>query len=226
MSQPNTSASEVVAVAPTARQPDVSSRNNASAAGNDSDRTLIAAVARHDQAAFRELHLHYARRIARFVSKRFPCCVSVEEIISDTLWIVWQTAGRFKGGSKVSTWIMGIAYRVGLKSLRNSTHRFTNLEQLDDAREASHNPSSERDIRDWVAVGLARLPDEQRKVLELAYHLGNSYAEIAITMKCPVGTVKTRMYHGRQRLKYMLPNLAGLGRDAPVRKCLPAERQR
>jgi RNA polymerase sigma-70 factor, ECF subfamily len=157
MSQPNTSASEVVAVAPTARQSYVSSRKSASAAGNDSDRTLIAAVARHDQAAFRELHLHYARRIARFVSKRFPSCVLVEEIISDTLWIVWQTAGRFKGGSKVSTWIMGIAYRVGLKSLRNSTHRFTDLEQLDDAHEASHNPSSERDIRDWVAVGLARL---------------------------------------------------------------------
>jgi hypothetical protein len=112
MSQPNTSASEVVAVAPTARQSYVSSRKSASAAGNDSDRTLIAAVARHDQAAFRELHLHYARRIARFVSKRFPSCVLVEEIISDTLWIVWQTAGRFKGGSKVSTWIMGIAYRL------------------------------------------------------------------------------------------------------------------
>jgi hypothetical protein len=109
---------------------------------------------------------------------------------------------------------MGIAYRVGLKSLRNSAHRFTDLEQLDDAREASHNPSSERDIRDWVAVGLARLPDEQRKVLELAYHLGHSCAEIAVTMNCSVGTVKTRMYHGRQKLKYMLPNLAGLSRNA------------
>jgi DNA-directed RNA polymerase specialized sigma24 family protein len=105
-------------------------------------------------------------------------------------------------------------------------HRFLDLEQLDDAREASHNPSSERDIRDWVAVGLARLPDEQRKVLELAYHLGHSCAEIAVTMNCPVGTVKTRMYHGRQSLKYMLPNLAGLSRDTAPRKCLPEEGQR
>jgi RNA polymerase sigma-70 factor (ECF subfamily) len=210
MSQPNTNASDVVAAAPTARQPDVSSRKNPSAAGNDRDRALIAAIVRHDQAAFRELHLHYDRRIARFVSRRFPCCISAEEIISDTLWIVWQTAGRFKGASNVSTWIMGIAYRVGLRSLRNSTRRFTDLEQLDEVGEASHNPSSERDIRDWVAVGLARLPDEQRKVLELAYHLGHSCAEIAVTMNCPVGTVKTRMHHGRQKLKYMLPNLAGL----------------
>jgi RNA polymerase sigma-70 factor (ECF subfamily) len=197
-------------VAPTERQLDVSSRKKLSAAGNDSDRTLIAAIVRHDQAAFRELHLRYDRRIARFVSRSFPRSTSAEEIISDTLWIVWQKAGQFKGASKVSTWIMGIAYRVGLKSLRNSTHRFTDLEQLDASRESSHNPSSERDIRDWVAVGLARLPDEQRKVLELAYHLGHSCAEIAVTMNCPVGTVKTRMHHGRQKLKYMLPNLAGL----------------
>jgi RNA polymerase sigma-70 factor (ECF subfamily) len=196
-------------VAPTERQLDISSRKKLSAAGNDIDRTLIAAIVRHDQAAFRELHLRYDRRIARFVSRSFPRSTSAEEIISDTLWIVWQKAGQFKGASKVSTWIMGIAHRVSLKSLRNSTHRFTDLEQLD-ALEASHNPSPERDIRDWVAVGLARLPDDQRKALELAYHLGHSCAEIAVTMNCPVGTVKTRMHHGRQKLKYMLPILAGL----------------
>jgi hypothetical protein len=55
-------------VAPTERQLDVSSRKKLSAAGNGSDRTLIAAIARHDQAAFRELHLRYDRRVARFVS--------------------------------------------------------------------------------------------------------------------------------------------------------------
>jgi RNA polymerase sigma-70 factor (ECF subfamily) len=213
MSQPDTSGSQVAAVAPTARQPDVSSRKNRWAAGNDSDRTLIAAIAGHDQAAFRKLHLRYDPRIARFVSNRFPRCTSAEEIISDTLWIVWRTAAQFKGASEVSTWIMGIAYRVGLRSLRNSERRFTDREQLEGAREASHNPSSARDIRDWVAVGLARLPDEQRKVLELAYHLGHSCAEIALTMNCPVGTVKTRMHHGRQKLKYMLPSLAGLSRN-------------
>jgi DNA-directed RNA polymerase specialized sigma24 family protein len=74
----------------------------------------------------------------------------------------------------------------------------------------SHNPSFQRDISDWLTVGLARLPDEQRTVLELAYHLGHSCEEIAVTLGCPVGTVKTRLYHGRQRLKHLLPQLAGL----------------
>lgn len=207
MNPPDSNESQVLT--PTARQPAPSSRKKLAAAGNDSDRRLIAAIAQRDQAAFRELHRRYEPRIARFASRSFPRCASVEEIVSDTLWIVWRNAAQFKGASKVSTWIMGIAHHVGLKSLRKSVDRLTDIKTLQRAAEASHNPWSERDIRDWVTVGLTHLPNEQRKVLELAYHLGHSCAEIAVTLNCPVGTVKTRMHHGRRKLKYMLPTLAG-----------------
>jgi RNA polymerase sigma-70 factor, ECF subfamily len=182
----------------------------------ENDRKLIAAIARRDKTAFRDLHLRYDGRIRRFVSRTFPRCTSTEEIASDTLWIVWRSAGQFKGTSQVSTWIMGIAHNVSLKRLRESTHRLTELRNLktpEDAREARDNPWTQLDLRDWVAVALARLPEEQRMVLELAYHFGHSCAEIAVTMNCPVGTVKTRMYHGRQKLKYLLPVLAGLNQN-------------
>jgi RNA polymerase sigma-70 factor (ECF subfamily) len=174
---------------------------------------LIAAIAQRDKAAFRDLHLRYDGRIRRFVSRTFPRCRSTEEIASDTLWIVWRSAAQFKGTSQVSTWIMGIAHNVSLKRLRESTHglpELRNLKTPEDASVARDNPWSQLDLRDWVAVALARLPEEQRMVLELAYQFGHSCAEIAVTMNCPVGTVKTRMYHGRQKLKYLLPVLAGL----------------
>jgi RNA polymerase sigma-70 factor (ECF subfamily) len=202
--------SELEAAAHTAMKPDATPGDKAPTTSNHGDRILIAAIAKRDQAAFRELHLRYHRRIARFVSASLPRCKAAEEIINDTLWIVWQSAGQFKGNSKVSTWIMGIAYHVGLNSLRKSERRLTDLTTLHDAREATHNPWSESDMREWVAAGLARLPYEQRTVLELAYHLGHSCAEIAETVNCPVGTVKTRMHHGRMKLKLLLPDLAGL----------------
>jgi RNA polymerase sigma-70 factor (ECF subfamily) len=208
MSQPDSSESE--AVAPIARRLDASSRDKLPKTSNHSDRLLIAAIAQRDQAAFTELHLRYHRRIARFVSASLPRCKAAEDIINDTLWIVWQNAGQFKGTSKVSTWIMGIAYHVGLKSLRKSEHRLTDHKTPHNFGEATHNPWSQSDMREWVAAGLARLPDEQRTVLELAYHLGHSCAEIAETVNCPVGTVKTRMHHGRMKLKLLLPSLAGL----------------
>lgn len=208
MSQPNTG--ELEAVAPIARALDASSRDKFPKTSDNSDRILIAAIAQRDQAAFSELHLRYQRRIARFISARFPRCKAAGEIINDTLWIVWQNAGQFRGTSKVSTWIMGIAYHVGLKSLRESEHRLADHETPHDAGEATHNPWSQSDMHEWVAAGLARLPDEQRTVLELAYHLGHSCAEIAATVNCPVGTVKTRMRHARMKLKLLLPGLAGL----------------
>jgi RNA polymerase sigma-70 factor (ECF subfamily) len=198
------------------RQPDTS-ESEAVTTGSHSDRILIAAIAQRDQAAFSELHSRYRPRIARFISASLPRCKAAEEIINDTLWIVWQSAGQFKGASKVSTWIMGIAYHVGLNSLRKSERRLTDLTTLHDDSEATHNPWSESEIREWVAAGLAQLPYEQRTVLELAYHLGHSCAEIAETVNCPVGTVKTRMHHGRMKLKLLLPTLAGVqGSSAPL----------
>lgn len=216
--------SELEAVSPTARPRDASSRSKLPRSSNDRDRILIAAVAQRDQTAFRELHLRYHPRIARFVSASFPQCKTTEEIINDTLWIVWRSAGRFRGASKISTWIMGIAYNVGLKSLGESGQRLAELRGLRDFGEAPHNPESQRDIREWIAAGLARLPVEQRTVLELAYHLGQSCTEIAGILNCPVGTVKTRMHYGRQKLRLLLPNLAGSrGR---LRKALPGPHQR
>jgi RNA polymerase sigma-70 factor, ECF subfamily len=200
---------QLEAGAPAAKS-DAPSRGKRRRTADDSDQRLIAGIAQRDQAAFRELHLRYHPRIARFVSASLPRCKAAEEIINDTLWIVWQSAGRFKGTSKVSTWIMGIAYHVGLKSLRKAEHRLRGDKTLHDVSEAIHNPWSQSDMREWVAAGLARLPDEQRAVLELAYQLGHSCAEIAQTVNCPVGTVKTRMYHARMKLKLLLPTLAGM----------------
>jgi RNA polymerase sigma-70 factor, ECF subfamily len=170
----------------------------------------MAAIARRDQAAFKQLHSRYERRIERFVTRRFRGCTSADDIANETLWIVWRNAGQFKGTSKVCTWIMGIAYHMGLKGLRKAANRLTDCQVPYDSDWGSHNPSFQRDISDWITAGLACLPDEQRTALELAYHFGHSCDEIAVTLHCPVGTVKTRLYHGRRRLKHLLPQLAGL----------------
>jgi RNA polymerase sigma-70 factor, ECF subfamily len=198
------------AVACTATHATGSKLNGFPPTDDDSDRKLIAAIALSDEAAFGQLYSRYERRIERFISRRFRGNKSADEIANETLWIVWRSAGQFKGASKVCTWIMGIAYHIGLRGLRESANRLTDFQELYDSDSESDNPSFQRDIRDWLMVGLARLPDEQRAVIELAYHLGHSCDEIAMTLDCPVGTVKTRLYHGRRRLKNLLPQLAGL----------------
>jgi RNA polymerase sigma-70 factor (ECF subfamily) len=181
--------------------------------GDERDRALIERIARLDRAALKELYLLYHRRLARFLTRVTSRYDLAEEIINDTFWVVWQRAGDFRGASHVSTWIMGIAYRRGLKALKRASVMQLGVNDTPVAEYSGHEPWSGAERREWVNAALERLPSEQRLVLELAYHLGHSCEEIAIIMNCPVNTVKTRMFHARKKLKVLLPQLAGMDKD-------------
>jgi RNA polymerase sigma-70 factor (ECF subfamily) len=179
---------------------------------NDVERLLLRRISTGDRDAFRDLYLRYHRRLARFLTRLTQRREDAEEIINDTLWIVWQRAGEFRGASRVSTWIMGIAYRRALKLIRRAaTHaRALTLElgeadpTADDALEATAN-------RQLLERALAALPLEQRLVLEFTYYLDHSCEEVAAIMDCPVNTVKTRMFHARRKLRALLGADAGFG---------------
>jgi len=174
------------------------------------DEELLRAVARGDRRALEALYLGYHRRLARFLSRIAPRYENVEEIINDTFMIVWQHAKEFRGASRVSTWIIGIAYRVALKSLRRNDGP-PRAQAGDHLPEQSVEPMEQTELRDWIARGLSRLPYEQRLTMELAYNLGHSLEEIAEITDCPIGTVKARMFHAREKLRQYLPLLGGIG---------------
>jgi RNA polymerase sigma-70 factor, ECF subfamily len=182
-------------------------------AGDARDCALIARIARSDRAALKELYLLYHRRLARFLTRVTARYDLAEEIINDTFWVVWQRANEFRGASNVSTWIMGIAYRRGLKALKRASLLPLGVHDVAQA-DSGDDPWSGAEQREWINAALERLPSEQRLVLELAYHLGHSCEEIALIMKCPVNTVKTRMFHARKKLRLLLPQLAGLDAEA------------
>src|ERR1700722_9523510 len=139
----------------------------ASAAASDlRDRGLIERIARQDRAALKELYLIYHRRLARFLTRVTSRYDLAEEIINDTFWVVWQRAGEFRGASHVSTWIMGIAYRRGLKALKRARRAHPGSHDVPEEGVASHEPWSGAERREWLSVALERLPSEQRLVLE------------------------------------------------------------
>jgi RNA polymerase sigma-70 factor, ECF subfamily len=176
-------------------------------AGNDLDRALIAAIATGDEAAFNQLYARYYPRVARFTRRMTRCSELIAEITNDTLWAIWRCAPSFKGSSRVSTWIMGIAHHIGNKTLQRSSRREALEEPM--FTEAAHEPWSEGDDREWIGAALVRLAEEQRTVLELFYRFGHSCEEIAEMVDCPTNTVKSRMFHGRRNMQRLLPRLAG-----------------
>lgn len=173
--------------------------------GNDREREWVTKVAQGDRDAFRELYLHYHRRLARFLTRLTQRREDAEEIINDTLWIVWQRAADFRDASRVSTWIMGIAYRRALNMIRRAaTHdRVMALERADGEPMATNVGAADED-REMLSHALAQLPLEQRMVLEFTYYLDHSCEEVAEIMECPVNTVKTRMFNARRKLRTLL----------------------
>jgi RNA polymerase sigma-70 factor (ECF subfamily) len=135
-----------------------------------------------------------------------------EEVINDTMLVVWQHARDFRGDSRVSTWILGIGYRRALKSLerrRNSSAQDVIVSTITLPTGSLLDALSHgAETHDWVDTALTHLSPEHRLVLELAYFLGLSCEEIAEVAECPVGTVKTRMFYGRERLRQVLVSLA------------------
>jgi RNA polymerase sigma-70 factor, ECF subfamily len=173
------------------------------------DEELLRAVADGDRRALEELYLGYHRRLARFLSRVTPRYENIEEIINDTFMVVWQHAKDFRGASQASTWIIGIAYRIALKSLRRNDG-LLRAQSSEDLPEQSVEPMENAELRDWILHALSCLPLEQRLTMELVYHMGHSIEEIAEITSCPPGTVKARMFHAREKLRHYLPALGGI----------------
>jgi RNA polymerase sigma-70 factor (ECF subfamily) len=175
--------------------------------GEAHDAALLQRIAQRDRRALEELYHAYYRRLSRFLLRLAPRHDFADEIINDTFWVVWRQADRFRGASRVSTWIMGIAYRRALRALRDARHaaRVTGGPLPEEIRAEEDTG----DLQDWVASALRTLPEEQRLALELAYFMGHSCEEIAAITHCPVGTVKARLFHAREKLRTALPRLAG-----------------
>jgi RNA polymerase sigma-70 factor (ECF subfamily) len=161
-----------------------------------SDEALLSAVSRSDSAAFRELHDRYADRVFRFALTLVRNAHLAEEVLQETMIAVWKSAGRFKGASKASTWILGIA--------RNQAHSLLRREKrgqrLPEEPSASPDPAAVAEVSVKVQQALERLAPQQREVLHLVFYEEMSVAEAAEVLAIPAGTVKSRMFNARKAL--------------------------
>lgn len=173
---------------------------------NAAELLLLRRVADDDREAFKELFESYHPRLFTFLFRLTRSHGSAEELANDVLLTLWNSAGRFRGKSKVSTWVFGIAYRKALTHLRK---RKLKLVSFGDSEQAAHAVGSEEtsgrlECEDWVRQGIDELPAKQKLTVMLVYFLGLSCEETAKVTDVSVGTVKTRMFHARRKLKLHL----------------------
>jgi RNA polymerase sigma-70 factor (ECF subfamily) len=168
------------------------------------DRRLMVAIQDRDRLAFERLYLGYYPRLARLLAHLATSRENIAEIIRDTFIVIWTQAGDCRDESKVSTWIIGIAYRTAMRHL-------TRQRNVSPLRSVNDLPQSTDASKDGLSCALARLPIQQRVTLSLAYQMGCSIEEIASVTGSPIGTVKSRMFRARLKLReYALkPSLPG-----------------
>lgn len=175
------------------------------AAPERAETLLVARVAAGEMAAFEALYRLYHPRLTRFLSRITHRRSLVEELVNDTMLVVWHQGARYNGSSLVSTWIFAIAYRKALKALSQLDEAVPD-DAVDSRPSAEPNPEQSlgrEQLRERLAQALRALSPEQRAVMALAYFHGAGCREIAEIVECPVDTVKTRLFHARRRVRAM-----------------------
>jgi RNA polymerase sigma-70 factor, ECF subfamily len=178
-------------------------------ADDATDRALLIAVTAADRRAFAELYRRYANRIFGYAHNIVRDERSAEELVIDTLTAVWHGAADFRGGSRVSSWIFGIArYKaIDAARVRQRTPESVPLES------SGPLPADGPTPFEWAFVeqrgeiarrALASLSEEHREALFLAYYKDLPYEVIARRLKIPENSVKSRVYCARQALKKKL----------------------
>ena len=167
----------------------------------------LRAVAAGDSGQFEALYRSLHPRLFRFVLRVLGRLELVDDVISETMLAVWRGARAFRAESRAATWVFGIAYRKALQALRRSGH-----DMADDHAVVATEPSPEEctgvdGVRHAIRCALASLPSDQRAAIDLTFFHGYSCEEVASILGCPIGTVKSRMFLARARLRPLLERL-------------------
>ncbi len=185
------------------------------------DEELLAQMAARRPEALAGLYERYKRLIYSFVLHMLKDEATAEEITQDVFLRAWDAAGKFQGGrGKVSSWLLAIAHNRAIDELRSRRARGAQVtssydlatpgeqeQAIQAAGSAADDPEQvtlDAMQRQRVLAALTDLPPDQQRVISLAYYGGYTHREIADRLHEPLGTVKTRLRLGLQKLRTSL----------------------
>jgi RNA polymerase sigma-70 factor (ECF subfamily) len=171
------------------------------------DEELLAAIAGGDERALAELYDRLGRVAYGLALRVLRDPALAQDAVQDAFLAAWRTAAAFDPlRGKAQTWLLTLVHRRAVDVVRREDRRRT--EQLVDAPVDSglstEEEASVREQRRAVQAALAQLPDDQREALQLSYYGGLSQTELAERLGIPLGTVKSRVFAGLNRLRDLL----------------------
>ena len=175
------------------------------------DEELMALVAKGQSRAFETI---YERHGGAAFSLAYRMCGSrslAEDVAQEAFLSIWRSGGRYdRARGSVRTWVLGIVHNRAIDTLRRTVvherRRASDegIEERFEARERTEVEAARREEASTIRGMLETLPDEQSRVIELAYFGGFTHSEIAEMLGAPIGTVKGRMRLGLEKLRGQL----------------------
>jgi len=175
------------------------------------DRFLIEQSAEGNKNAFRQLVVRYQRMVFSFLGKFLFQVQVLEDLAQETFLRAYRHIADFDAekGASFSTWFITIARNLAINEKTKKKRRREHLRSvLDMNRDFSEeNPQDKlekRSLNSRVYNAINRLPEKFHTAVVLSYFDELSLEEIAQIEECPVGTVKSRMFRGKQILRQIL----------------------
>ncbi|MCJ0868480.1 sigma-70 family RNA polymerase sigma factor [Streptomyces sp. AP-93] len=189
---------------PTPATPSAPATPTRRAAGPDEAVTLLALAARDgDPVAVDRFVRALHRDVRRYVAYLSADPQSAEDLTQETFLRALGSLHRFEGRSSARTWLLSIARRTVVDSLRHKAAR-PKIADRDDWQTAAEQsqPRGVPGFEDGVALAelLGAIPAERREVFVLTQLMGLPYAEAALMLGCPIGTVRSRVARARSSL--------------------------
>jgi len=183
------------------------------------DEELVSRVQHGDKAAFDFLVIKYQHRIIQLVNRYVKDPSEAQDVAQEAFIKAYRALGDFRGDAAFYTWLYRIAINTAKNYLISRTRRHSDYQLDIQEVEAMGNASQlqgmdtpeqlllNQEIMTTLNLAIENLPEEMRVAFNLRELEGLSYEEIAQTMNCPIGTIRSRLFRAREAIDKQLTPL-------------------
>jgi len=183
------------------------------------DKDLVRRVQQGDKSAYDLLVIKYQHRIIQLVNRYVKDPSEAQDVAQEAFIKAYRALGNFRGDSAFYTWLYRIAINTAKNYLVSRNRRYSDYQiDIQDAEQVENAPQLKvmetpeylllnDEIVKVIKAAIEKLPEEMKVAIMLREFEGMSYEDIAQTMECPVGTVRSRIFRAREAIDEKLSPL-------------------